>query len=81
VGKCRKQALAEACAVCSPRSRVNECYGDFSTTTTRDCGFVHATARRSTQAFPVSPCWNQTIPVSCIVAFAYTFNNSAADVM
>jgi hypothetical protein len=29
-GGWRTQALAQACAVCSPKTKVNECNGDFS---------------------------------------------------
>ena len=40
IAKCCKQALAQACAVCSPRNRVNErFYGDVSTTI-QDAHFV-----------------------------------------
>ena len=48
MGKCRKQALAEACAVCSPRSWVSECYGDFSTIDKYGCGGATPERRSAT---------------------------------
>jgi hypothetical protein len=29
-GNCRKQALAQVCAVCSPKTKVNECNRDIT---------------------------------------------------